>query len=319
MNVDKVARELVKSLRGKRSQLALSRRLGYCVNVVYNWEKGRRYPGTQAFLMLARRVGVEVDPKLSAFLGEGQRARVNDSLSDTARLLSELAGERTLVDLARAVGADRSTVARWLAGSTEPRLPELLRWVQATTQRLLDFVAIFVDPATLSSTRSTYRVLLAQRELAYQHPQTHAVLRALEIDDYRQLPQHQPGFIAKAVGIGLEEEAACLRQLVAAGQIRRQKGRYVVRRVLTVDTRQIPEKNRALKRYWANQGLCRLEHAKEGRSLFSYNLFAVTQESFEQIRREHIEFFERVRTIVAASRGAERVVLLNQQLIALEE
>jgi hypothetical protein len=161
-----------------------------------------------------------------------------------------------------AVVAERSTVERWLVGSTEPRLPELLCWVQATTQRLRDFVAIVVDPATLSSTRSTYRLLLAQRELAYQLPLTHAVLRGLELD---------------------------------------------------------PEKNRAVKRYWANQGLCRLERAKEGRSLFSYYLFGVTQESFEQIPREHIESFERVRTIVAASRGAERVVLLNQQLIALEE
>jgi hypothetical protein len=39
----------------------------------------------------------------------------------------------------------------------------------------------------------------------------------------------------------------------------------------------------------------------------------------ERSRQEHIQFFERVRSIVAGSRQAERVVLSNLQLIAFDE
>lgn len=60
--------ELVRALRGKRSQTAFSRRLGYRSNVIYGWESGRRWPSSSAFFAAARKTGIAGDAD-----HEGQR------------------------------------------------------------------------------------------------------------------------------------------------------------------------------------------------------------------------------------------------------
>src|SRR5262245_49966714 len=52
--------QLLRALRGKRSQRAFARRLGFRANPVTDWEHGRRYPTAQETLRAAARVGKNV-------------------------------------------------------------------------------------------------------------------------------------------------------------------------------------------------------------------------------------------------------------------
>ncbi len=228
-------------------------------------------------------------------------------------LLLVLRGDFRIGALARSIGATRLTLTRWLRGESEPRLPQLLELVRATTQRLLDFVAIFADPGSLASTRAAWRDLQAQLRVAYDVPWSHAVLRALELSDYRRLPRHEPGFIARYLGIALSTEGEAIEALAQARQIRRVRGKWTAARVLTVDTRPDPEKNLALKRHWAKVGVERLG----GEGLFSYNLFSISEEHFARVQALHRAYFEQLRAVVAESRGSDRVVLVNLQLFSL--
>lgn len=319
MDTDRLSRELIRSLRGRRSQPALSRRLGFTSNAVYAWESGRRAPAASTFFTVAARSGIDVSAALARFLGADAHAALAPfDAAGVARLLHTLRGGRPVTELAAQIGSDRTTLGRWLAGKTEPRLPELLRYVQATTQRLLELIALFVDPAALPSARAAHADLLAQRHLAYALPWSHAVLRALELDAYRALPRHRPGFIARCIGISLEEEQRQLAALLAAKQIRKVRGRYRALRVLTVDTSPNERGNRQLKLHWAEVGLERLRNASAPKNaLFSYNLFPIAGPELERIRQLHAEYYERVREIIAQSRSADRVVLMNLQLIPL--
>jgi hypothetical protein len=185
---------------------------------------------------------------------------------------------------------------------------------------LFDFVAIFADPANLTSTRGAYRDLTEQRRLAYELPWSHAVLRALELDSYRALSKHEPGVLARLTGISLAEEQRCLTALAQAKQIHRQRGRWVLARVLTVDTRPSEADNRRLKQHWAEVALERLRTRTAPESaLFSFNLFAVDARDFERIRRLHVEYYQRIREIVSASKDPDRVVLMNLQLVPLQQ
>ncbi len=322
MDYETVSRQLIRALRGKRSQVALSRKLGCRSNVLYAWESGRRWPTAATFFQLARAVRVPVEAGVGAFLGGLPASLVGldwDTPDASARLLEHLRGGTTIVELARRVGTHRVSVARWLKGTAEPRLPDFLRLVEAVSVQLLDFVAIFVSPAELDAARAPWQVLEAQRRVAYELPWSHAVMRVLELEEYRALPAHSPGWIAARLGISEADEQHCLAALSTSKLIQRRAGRWAVRSVLTVDTRRNPEAGLRLKEFWADVGSNRLPQLEPaGEDLFSYNLFTISDREWESFRQLHIAYYQELRRLVEASTCAERVVLVNLQLLRLD-
>lgn len=314
MKHEMLAAELVRALRGQRSQTALSRRLGFRSNVLYLWESGRRFPDLGTFLSLADRVDKRWVSRMNDFLGEPLLSSARPQVSRERALLQHWAAGSRPSELAGAMGVDRGTLARWNSGATQPRLPELLRLVELCTRRLPEFVAVFVDPKQLPSIRSTYAALLAQRRLAYEEPWSHAVLHALQVHG----GQNQAEAIASSIGIEVEHVQRILTALVRARVVRLQRGVYRRVRALTVDTRANPDLNLLLKQHWASVALDRLERTRaEGRGLFSYNVFPIAREDYERLRQLHLEYFDRVRRLVAEARHADDVVVVNVQLFPL--
>jgi len=317
MDMELLAAEFVRALRGRRSQAAFSRRLGFQTNVVHTWEAQRRWPTASRALEAAERSGVDVRAALTRFYRTAPKWLTTiDPVSPdlVAQLLLDLRGRSTIGDVAERARRSRFAVARWLKGEAEPRLPDFLRMVEATSMRVLDFVAAFVDPDQLPSIGASWRELEAGRRAAFQLPWSHAVLRALELENYRAEPAHRPGFIAAQLGISTEEEKKCIEALEHSGQLAWDGKRYVVTERLT-DTSHNPEAGRALKVWWTRQALERLEQDKEG--LYSYNLFAVSERDYQRLRQLHLDYFRELRSIVAQSRPAERVVLAHLQLLPL--
>lgn len=322
MDYELLARQLIRALRGKRSQVALSRRLSFDSNVLYTWESGRRSPTAATFFTLAARAGVDVPGAIGKFVGGLPEPLVGLNWSEpssAAALLSHLREGTTVVELARRVGKNRVSVARWLSGEAEPRLPEFLHLLEACTLRVLDFISQLVSPSLLPAARSAWQVLEAQRRVAYGLPWSHAVLRALELDEYRRLPCHETGWIATRLGISPEEEEQCLQALAQSGLIEWQRRHWRSSAVLTVDTRQSPEAGRMLKAHWAEVGLARLPKLEaRGEDLFSYNLFTVSNKDWEKLRELHIAYYQELRRVIEASEPAERVGLINLQLLRLD-
>jgi transcriptional regulator with XRE-family HTH domain len=323
MDHEILARQLIRALRGRRSQVALSRRMKCKSNVVYTWESGRRAPTAAVFFQLAARIGLDVAGSVGRFLGtipDDLRGRDYSEPATVATLLRHLREGTTLVELARRVGTNRVSIARFLKGEAEPRLPDFLRLVDATSLRLLDFVAGFVSPAALPEAQAAWEILEAQRKVAYGLPWSHAVLRVLELDAYRRLESHRAGWIAEHLGIEQSEEERCLEALADSRVIARRRGRWVVARVLTVDTRHNPDAGRTLKRHWAEVGLARLPLLEQNENdLFSYNLFTVSELDWKRLRDLHIAYYQELRRIIEASEPAERVALVNLQLLRLDE
>lgn len=323
MDHEALAKQLVRALRGSRSQVALSRRMKCRSNVLYSWESGRRWPTAAVFFKLAEKTGVDVTHGIERFLGNLPDHLVEADFTQpetVAALLSHLREGTTQVELARRVGTNRVSLARWLKGEAEPRLPDLLRVIDASSLRLLDFVAIFVSPERLPEARGAWGVLEAQRRLAYSLPWSHAVMRVLELKAYRRLPEHRPGFIAKRLGIPQSEEEACLKALGDSRLIAKRRKRWVATQVLTVDTRRNPEAGRLLKRHWASVAIERLMDLEPRENdLFSYNLFTVSESDWERLRDLHIAYYQELRRVIEASEPAERVALVNLQLMRLDE
>jgi transcriptional regulator with XRE-family HTH domain len=315
MDFESAANELIRALRGKRPQLALSRRLGLQSNVVYRWESGRAWPTAQQFFQLARVTARKIAEPLARFAQTSPTLAL-ETAAGTAALLTALAQPFTVNELAQRVGVSRFVVSRWLAGKSAIRLPELLAFVEATTLRVLDFVTIFCDPQQLPSMAAAFRRLSAARSTAYDAPWSHAVLRALELEGYRMLARHQPGWIAARIGISRQEEDRCLALLSTSGQITRRRGRYVVTERTVVDTGVDLEKRRALRAFWSNTAVERLTRGDAG--VFGFNVFAIAEADIEKLTALYVEFFGKMRALVDASKPSERVLLFATQIVGLD-
>jgi transcriptional regulator with XRE-family HTH domain len=318
LDYDQLARELLVALRGRRSQVQWSRRLGYRSNVAYAWEAGRRSPTAAETLRAVRRSGVALDEVLERFYG--RTPPWLDTLDPAtpegvAQLLDDLRGTTSVTDLARRAELSRCSVSRWLSARTQPRLPDFLRVVEAASLRSVDLLACLVDPALLPSVEPLWERLEANRKGAFELPWTQAVLRALELDEYRQLPHHVEGWLSGRLGMPLDEERRCVEFLLRSGRVQR-RGGHLHPEDLAVDTRRHPEIGRRLKQHWTRVARERIGAGAAGQ--FSYNVFTVSAADFERIREMHLRYFHALRAVVAESEPGEVVAVANVQLFPLE-
>jgi hypothetical protein len=299
--MDIVARQLIRAVRGRRSQVALSRRLGYRGNPIADWEAGRRFPTAEEALRVCERSGVDVVAALTRFHAPVVGAYLDGGLPAWLRALR---GQTPLSLIATRSDRSRYAVARWLAGDARPRLPDWLRLVDVLTGRMSDLVAALVPIASVPGLADDHARRQASRLLAVDEPWTEAVLRVLETRAC------SPGEVAAVLGIAEEVVRRSLDLLASSGVL--VDGRIVGS--LTVDTAALP----ALRRHWAEVALGRIDRAG-ARGLYSYNVVSVSRADLDRIEALHRAYFREVRTIVAASEPAEAVALINVQLVRFSE
>ena len=318
MDMNALAAQLIRALRAERSQVQLSRWLGYQSNVITTWENGRRWPSGAELMRLAARTGVDVPAAWADFYRAPPDwlAAVDTTRPDgLARVLADLRGGQSIAALADRAGLSRHAVSRALSGKAELRLPEVLALIEACTLRLVDLIGALVDVHLVPEAARTWASLAQHREAAYAQPWTQAVLRALELADYRALGGHSAAWLSARIGLPEDEVAGCVELLRAAGIVR-WDGRRWVGSARSVDTRRDPATSLRLKGHWADVGLSRLRGGNPG--LFSYNVFCVSDADLVRLRALHRQYFQQLRAIVAESEPGERVVVANVQLFALD-
>ena len=319
LDFDRLASEWLRALRGRRSQNAWSRRLRYRSNIAYLWESGRNWPTAARALWAAERTGLDVRERLGRLFHAPPAWLTDDDLDPTspdavAALMRELLGSTPIVEVAHRAGRSRFAVARWLKGTAQPRLPDFFRFVEAASLRLLDFVALFVDPTKLPSAERRWAQLEAARRLSREEPWAQAVFLALELADYRALATHRPGFIAERLRIAPELEASCLALLEQAGQARRDAaGRWEVVESQNVDTRRAGVS--PAKVWWADMAVKRIEAGAEGS--YAYNVFSVSRADLARLREMQRQYFRSVRSVIADSSPVECIAVMNLQLFEL--
>ncbi len=304
----------MRALRGHRSQTAFARRLGYQSNAVYTWESGRRSPTASTFLAAAAKVGVDVPSALQRFYRDAPAPDLDlASAAGVAALLTDLKGDQPLAEVAARAERSRFAVSRWLKGQAEPRLPDLLRMVEATSLRLLDFVALFADPTELPSTRKAWDRLEAARQLARSSPWANVVLLGLELAPYRERPAHDDLLLAEKLGLPTAQVRDAIRLLEKAGQIRRLGQHYVPVEVQAVDLRGA-RPDSSLKRFWAEVAV---ERMPAGMS--SYNVFTISSADLQRLEEMQRAHYRAIRAVIADSSPAEHVVLVSMHLAALDQ
>jgi hypothetical protein len=316
MDWELMAREIVTAVRGKRSQRALSKRLGFDSNVLYRWETGRSYPAAEDFFRLLGAAGKDSGKCLAQFRPDWVTPSDLGNRDGVTELLELLREGAAINQLATKSEHSRFVVRRWLDGHTAIRLPDFLKFVEVSSLRVLDFVSCLVAPERVPSVAASYRLLEASRKAAFEQPWSHVVLRALELKDYQHLKRHRVGWIARRLGLTVSLEEECVAILLAAGQINWDGTHYRVEQVRTIDTRRARQYSQKIKGFWLD--VSRERQQKKIPGLCAYNLCSVSKTDHERIVELYRRFHHDVQQIVAQSEPAEQVVLLTAQIVALD-
>lgn len=304
------ARQIVRALRGERSQLQLSRWLGYASNVVADWEGGHRYPSGAEWLRAAGRCGVDVRAALQRFNAAAAPAW-DEGPEGLASWLAALRGTTSQLELADRVGVSRHQVGRWLSGNACPRLPDLLRLVDGMTGRVQDLVAALVDIGAVPALAPRHEAAQRARSLAWDEPWALAVLMLVEVG----VPvDGAAAWVAERLGLDEAHAERCIRVLNEAGLVASgPEGRWVALAAPSLstadDTRAL-----ALRRFWTTVACGRIG---DPRDVHSFNLFSVSVGDLDRIRELQRAYFRELRGIVAASSPSERVGLVVLQLCEL--
>lgn len=305
------AQQLLRAIRGARSQRAFARRLGYHGNPLTDWEHGRRMPTAAEALRAATLANIDVVAAFARFhpasaLGSDATGFLLGSW------LSQLNPNLSVTELAKRVGHSRSSVSRWLSGAARPRLMEFLQLVDAATGRAPDLVAELVPIAQVPSLAARYEASLAAKRVAFDEPWTEAVMRVLELPRSTDIGDVER--ISRELGIERAHAERCVALLEQAALVRQMGERYEGVGELTVDTKGGREALVATKAHWARHAARRAERPGS-RDLFAYNVFAASEADYERIRNQLRALFRECRSIIAASTPNEVVGLMNLQLI----
>lgn len=314
--VEVTAAELLRAFRGKRSQRAFARKLGYRANPITDWEHGRRFPTAVNALHAAHLVGIDVQAAFAAFHVAAPPPMSPAGHFALAPWLTAIRGTTSIAHLAKRAGHSRFALARWLSGKAQPRLPEFLLCVDAITGRMPDLVAAFVPIEQVPSLVARHTSMSAARRLAFDAPWTEGALRVLDTQDYLALTEHEDGFIARRLGISIDVEHDCLARLEAAGVIRKARELWRQERPITVDTRSSRDDLSMLLRQWSAVGYQRIAERRP-RDFFAYNMMSCSRADYDRIRELLRRTFREIQSMVAASEPSETVALLNLQLLEL--
>ena len=314
---EQVAVDLVRALRGRRSQVGFSRRLGYGSSAAQRWESRRSWPTACDFFTRARALPLDLAAAYERFFH--RRPQWLDdfepgSMPALAAFLRQLRGKTPLTQIAAACGLNRYSVSRWFKGIASPKLPDLLRLIEVCSRRLLDFVDTLVDPGRLPTLKSRWLQLQQMRKIAYEAPWSHAILRALEID-------HPAGaglvpWLGRTLGISEGDARQSLELLRASGQVRKKNGHWAPTDTMTVNTGHDPARANALRVIWARLAVERMDAGVPGH--FGYSLFAIGKRDLVRLRDLHVEYVRAMQDIIAASPKSECVALFCTQLLDLD-
>ncbi len=307
------ARELVRAVRGKRSQVALSRRLGYRANPVTDWEAGRSQPDALEVLQAARAAKLPVQVAFERFHAAPPPELARGAVA-LAEWLDTVRGSTPMSTLAARTRRSRFSVGRWLSAESNIKLADFLELVDAMTGRVQDWVAELVPIASVPSLLERFERTRQARALAFDAPWTEAILRVLETSAYKAHPGPSQQLIAAWLGLKPAAVEDALARMAEAGVVRREGQRFVASGELSVDTRSGPDGLRPLRAHWLGALLERAQ-IERATDWSAYNVMSVSTADLAGIRERMQGLFREIRATVSASEPAEEVALVLLQLV----
>ena len=316
MNVKKLRCELIRALRGDRSQGQLSQRLKIGFNKVYKWEKGTASISWSEFLVLAKLCKCDVSQAIQgSYLYRGK-------IDNAANLVIGLLGTDQVNTISKRTGFGTGMVRRWLKGTSEPSLDVILSIMHRTQVTLVEFLTQLVDIESLPSLRKEYDLIMQTKQIFRSNLFLEAVACALNLQEYADAPKHPTGLIAKKLGISVSEEEAYLKLLLQCEVIEFDGKKYHHRPGLLDLTSQDTKIRIEMRKFWLKKSLDLVTPLKappkEG--MMHWAVAAVSEETGKLMTEAQKRFHHEIQLLMRTDpRPKNTIRLLCVQLLDIPE
>jgi hypothetical protein len=116
--------------------------------------------------------------------------------------------------------------------------------------------------------------------------------------------------------VSRQVEEDTLAAMHEAGAIAKRNGRWHLDRSRSVYTGSDRDASMRLKQFWTRTAAERIPSHRDG--VFSYTVFAVTEEDYAKLKSLQQSYYRQVLATVRKTARAERVVVANVQIFALD-
>ncbi|MGI4992867.1 hypothetical protein ACRXCV_09570 [Halobacteriovorax sp. GFR7] len=298
INYDELSQQLIRSIRGEKSQDWVNQKLDASSNIVHRWEKGHSKVSWADFLKLCKIFKIDIDFIFLSYL------RFQDGAQNPDKLLDFLFSNKSLSDISNSCGISTSKLRRLKNGETGFCLNDFLQIIFGLDE--MESMALVFE---LTSNRSIEildqynQMRLAITKHYFENPNIGHVLVCLDLPGYKKLSFHQDSFIAKASGLSIKEVNEIIDICEKNNLIEKVNGIYQAGTIKLSD-RGSAKQMTDVRRFWLNKAISNLEN-KSGLDAYGSMVFNTSQSARQEIIALYLRFFEDFKKIVSEDEDKE--------------
>lgn len=243
-----LAQDIVREIRGNRSQDELNSALNLKFNQVHRWETGRKRILWSEFAKLCEICKIPLKKTCENVL------RFYAPL-DRGDLFFQIAvSQDDIQTFATRYNISIQVVRRWRLGDSELTLDGALRALEFRMHSIIPFLTNLMDISKFSTLVKKSQKEHAQREVFYSHPAFAMLLTTLHLAEVRNAPQHDIPFLQKYLNI----DSYYLRKLIDLGlehELLKKDGERLTTPNLAFSLRANPERVLDFYHYWTERAI----------------------------------------------------------------
>jgi len=301
LGYSQIAQEILTRIRGSRSQIEVSRLLGFRYNQYHKWESGHRQIKWDQFIQVCKTFQIQIHEALRRLLLFVEKDFESANASEVLSQLLKIHGHDDFEVLARRLHTHPSSIRRWLSGSVVPDL--------GTVLQIFDLERDFHPKSA--------NIEEARLQFFSYFPWGLALLAGLEVEKFKDLKSDQFPELARLVGIPVNVLIKSLSVMVQLGIVELKQERYHLKlhffNLSNLNQIDMQRPNQ----YWTEKVHSRLRILEqEGadrlppKALYfsHYRMMSITKESLDQVNKAMAEFVGKLQAIHANQTGPREQV-----------
>ncbi len=296
MCYEKLKIDLLKTIRGDKTQQQVNKKLGFDFNQVSRWETQQKRILWPEFVRYCELSNINITQSLKRVF------TYHDKPEDYKTLVRHLSADKKMSVMSNKTKISRYIIRRWMNNTYPPTLEEMFQVMEVYQSTLINFIDDLVGVEHVKAFSRKQKAYVAEKNFIYKYPYFAAVALCLELKQYKRLKAHQKGFIAKRIGISQEEEEEVFKNAVKLGLLEFRKKKYYKppENKRHLNTKGNFFGSKCIKGYWLNKSIQKLEKMNEPKKedYFSYFLFNTNETTYNLVLDEYIKFFKKIIDLV---------------------